>query len=69
MAEVEKDLWDCDICWGELVVTLASDEQGDISLMDILVALTYVEYIWSGIGSVGTNHGNGAGAAAAGRDY
>ena len=69
MAAVGKDQWDRDICWGKLVVTLASDEQGDSSLMEILVALTYVEYIWSGIGSVGTNHGDGAGAAAAGRDY
>ena len=44
-----------------------SDEKVARNLMDIVGALTSIGYIWSGLGSVGTDHGVKARAAAAGR--
>ena len=44
-----------------------SDEKVARNLMDIVGALTSIGYIWSGLGSVGTDHGVKARAEAAGR--
>ena len=65
----EDNLWDRKVCWEKLGLNLASDKKGDCNLTDILGSPTSVEDIWSGLGSVGTNHGTEAGAAVAGKDY
>ena len=66
---VEDNSWDRYVCWGKLGIALASGEQGAHNLTEIVGAPTSVEDIWLGIGSVGTDHGAGAVAAAATKDY
>ena len=65
---VRDNLFDCSVCWENPGIVLASGEQGVPNLMDIVVALTSVGDIWSRLLSGGTNHGAGAGDAAAGRN-
>ena len=45
-----------------------SGEQDDINLTEIIGFLTSVEDIWSGIGSVATDHSARSGSAEVGRD-
>ena len=59
---------DRNVCWEKPGIVLASCERGVPNLMDIVVALTSVGDIWSRLLSGGTNHGAGAGDAAAGRN-
>ena len=54
---------------GKIGHTLMFDKRGACNLTEIVGALKSVKDIWSGIGSVGTDHDVGAGAVAAGRDY
>ena len=69
MAVAGDNSWYRNICWGNLGLTLASEEQGPRNLTEIVEAPTSVEDIWFGLGLVGTNHGAGAVSVAAGRNY
>ena len=69
MASVGNNLWERNVGWGKLEISLASGKQGARNLTNIVGYPKSVEDIWSGLGLVGTNHGAGAGNAAAGRDY
>ena len=67
-AAVGYDLWDRSVCWGKLGIVSAYGDRGARNLMDIVGAPTSAGDIWSGLGLVGTDHGAGSGAAAAGRN-
>ena len=67
-AAVGDDLWDRGVCWGKLAIVSTYSEQGARNLMEIVGASTSARDMWLVIGLVGTDHGTGAGAAAAGRN-
>ena len=67
MAAVGDNLWDRSVCWVKLGIVSAYGNQGSRNLMKTVGASTYFGDIWLKIGLVGTDHGAGAGAAAAGR--
>ena len=68
MVSVGDDSWDCVVCWEKSGIVLVFGKRGVCSLMEISGTSTYVRYIWLKLRSGGTNHGAGAGAAAAGRN-
>ena len=69
MASVGNNLGKRNVGWGKSDISLASGKQSARNLTNIVGYPKSVEDIWSGLGLVGTNHGAGAGNAAAGRDY
>ena len=62
-------MWDCGVCWGKLGIVSESGKGGACNLMEIVGAPASDGGIWSGLGSVGTNHSAGAGAVEAGRKF
>ena len=68
VAALGDHLYDRGVCWLKSGIDSASRKQVSCNLMEIVGDPTYVEDIWSELVSVGTNHGAGAGATAAGRE-
>ena len=68
-AAVGDHLWDRSVCWVNLGIVSASGEQGAHNLMEVFGSTTSVGYIWSGLGSAGTNHSAGARTTATGRNH